>query len=246
MISCTVLIDTGSDFDVVDLRLLNNLRHTNINSTLLKPKRNAPVAANNVRMNQLGDVILDIKLKHSTNCNQKLERKVRFTVLTNLSTPCILGIGTLRSMGLYVKGDTISLGGVQICSISDGDKTINFQESHIDENGSKWGIYADPIFNLESNHHDSETHKDKLYENDFASDIEKECFSREMKPEKYLVLLQITEDPPKALKIKSDHSRLLNELKNCKTNRKLITDECDQINCSQIYFTKNFTLDRLS
>ena len=56
MVSCTVLIDTGSDYDVVDLRLLNNLRHHNVNSTLLKPKRNSPVAANNERMNQLGDV----------------------------------------------------------------------------------------------------------------------------------------------------------------------------------------------
>ena len=83
MVSCTVLIDTGSDYDVVDLRLLNNLRHHNVNSTLLKPKRNSPVAANNERMNQLGDVILNIKLGSSTNCNQKLERKVRFTVLIN-------------------------------------------------------------------------------------------------------------------------------------------------------------------
>ena len=83
MVSCTVLIDTGSDYDVVDLRLLNNLRHHNVNSTLLKPKRNSPVAANSERMNQLGDVILNIKLGSSTNCNQKLERKVRFTVLIN-------------------------------------------------------------------------------------------------------------------------------------------------------------------
>ena len=225
MVSCTVLIDTGSDYDVIDLRLLNNLRQHNINSTLLKPKRNSPVAANNERMNQLGDVILNIKLGSSKNCNRKLERKVRFTVLTNLSTPCILGINTLRSMGLFVKGDTISLGGVKICSILDGNKTINFQESHIDENGSKWGIYADSIFNLESTHYDSVNHVDNQIENDFERDIEKECFSREMKPEKYLVLLEITEEPPKALQIKSDSSRLLSELKNCNSNRKLITED---------------------
>ena len=219
------MIDTGSDYDVMDLRLLKSLRLNNINSTLLKPERKSPVAANNIRMNQLGDVIMDVKLGDSTNCNHKLLRKVRFTVLTNLTTPCILGIGTLRRMGLYVKGDTISIGGAKICSILDGNKTINFQESFIDENGGKWGVYADPIFNLESTHHDSATHKVNLLEDDFVRDIEKECFPREMKPGKYLVILEVTEDPPKALQIKPDHSRFLNELKNCNSNRKLITED---------------------
>ena len=34
-ITTTVLVDTGSDYDVIDLRLLNKLRQNNINCTLV-------------------------------------------------------------------------------------------------------------------------------------------------------------------------------------------------------------------
>ena len=74
LITTTVLVDTGSDYDVIDLRLLNRLRQNNINCTLLKPKRRAPLAANNIRMTQIGDVVLDIKAVNQKFCNHYLLR----------------------------------------------------------------------------------------------------------------------------------------------------------------------------
>ena len=158
LITTTVLVDTGSDYDVIDLRLLNRLRQNNINCTLLKPKRRAPLAANNIRMTQIGDVVLDIKLVNQQSCNHILLRKVRFNVLSNISTPCILGIHTLRAQGLYVKGNTIKIGGIKICSILE-DENVTLDDSFIDENNQKWGIYSSgPILNLDTNLHGSANH----------------------------------------------------------------------------------------
>ena len=225
LITTTVLVDTGSDYDVIDLRLLNRLRQNNINCTLLKPKRRAPLAANNIRMTQIGDVVLDIKLVNQQSCNHILLRKVRFNVLSNISTPCILGIHTLRAQGLYVKGNTIKIGGIKICSILE-DENVTLDDSFIDENNQKWGIYSSgPILNLDTNLHGSANHMVNRLENDFVGDIEQVNDPWEMKPGKFLVKLQITDDPPNELKLKRDHTRLLNELKNCNTNRKLITDD---------------------
>ena len=220
-----VLIDTGSDYDVIDLRLLNRLRQNNIMCTLLKPNRQAPLAANNLRMNIIGDVVLNVKLINKTTCNQNLLRNIRFNVLSNLTTPCIIGINTLRKQGLYVKGDTIKIGGLKICSILD-DESIKLEDTFIDECDRKWGIYtSSPISQPEINHHGSENHMVNLLGNDFERDIEQEYDTWEMKPVKYLVSLKITDDPPNELKIKMDHTRLLTELKHCNSNRKLITDD---------------------
>ena len=42
-----ILIDTGSDMDVIDSRFLYALRHHGIKYNLQKPRRRPPVAANN-------------------------------------------------------------------------------------------------------------------------------------------------------------------------------------------------------
>ena len=238
-ITTTVLVDTGSDYDVIDLRLLNKLRQNNINCTLLKPKRRAPLAANNIRMTQIGDVVLDIKLVNQKSCNHIHLRKVRFNVLSNITTPCILGINTLREKGLYIKGNTIKIGGLKICSILE-DETVKLDDTFIDENNRKWGIYtSDPILNLDTNLHGSENHMVNQLENDFGGDIEKVNDPWEMKPGKFLVLLKITDDPPNELKLKGDHSRLLNELKHCNTNRKFITDDVIKEMVQNSNFTKS-------
>ena len=90
-----VLIDTGADYNVIDSRFLTKLRRNGIKCTLLKPKRRPPVAANNQPLKLLGDCELDMRLT-STNCKSTILRKIRFQVLGNLSTLCILGIDTLR------------------------------------------------------------------------------------------------------------------------------------------------------
>ena len=190
----------------------NVTEQNNINCTLLKPKRRAPLAANNIRMTQIGDVVLDIKLVNQKSCNHINLRKVRFNVLSNITTPCILGINTLREKGLYIKGNTIKIGGLKICSILE-DETVNLDDTFIDENNRKWGIYtSDPILNLDTNLHGSENHMVNQLENDFGGDIEKVNDPWEMKPGKFLVLLKITEDPPNELKLKGEMKNYLNLL----------------------------------
>ena len=132
-----ILIDTGADFNVIDFRLLKQLRIKGIKSPLLKPQRRPPVAANNQPLKLLGDCELDLRI--SSNCKSIISRRIRFQVLGNLSTLCILGINTLRELGLYVKEDTIEIGGLKICQLTNSEQRINLIDSYVDENGSKWG-----------------------------------------------------------------------------------------------------------
>ena len=220
-----ILIDTGADFNVLDSRLLTQMRRKGIKCPLLAPKRKAPVAANNHPLILLGDCELDIRLT-STNCKSSTLRRVRFQVLGNLFTMCIIGINTLREIGLFVKGDTIKLGGQQICQLTNSDKRIHLVESFNDDNGAKWAVYTDSLVFQEESDWLSANHVDSLDENS-AGGTSTEYEPREMKPGKYLVFLNDTDVPKELVINKMEHTSWLNELKNCneKSKRKLITDE---------------------
>ena len=151
-----VLIDTGADFNVIDARLLKQLRAKGIKCPLLKPQRRPPVAANNQPLKLLGDCELDLKI--SSHCKSILSRRIRFQVLGNLSTLCILGINTLRELGLYVKEDTIEIGGLKICQLTNSDHKINLIDSYVDEDGSRWGLFADSLVSLENNYSTAAKH----------------------------------------------------------------------------------------
>ena len=220
-----ILIDTGADLDVIDSRFLIKLRNHNIKYQLLKPRRRPPVAANNQPMKLLGECELDMKLT-SINC-KTTSQAIRFQVLGNLSCPCILGINTIRKLGLFVKEDTIELGGQKICLLTDGQSTIHLVDEIVDENGAKWGLYADPLVSPEENCWFSANHVGSLDE-DYAEGTSTEYEPSEMKAGKYLVFLDVTDDPPNQLAIDStDHTRWLNRLNHCneKPKRNLITDD---------------------
>ena len=225
-IKTKTLIDTGADYNVIDSRFLTKLRENGIKCPLLKPERKAPVAANNQPLKMLGDCELDMKLT-STSCKSTILRKIRFQVLGNLSTLCIIGINTLREIGLFVKEDTIKLGGHKICQLSEYKQKIQLLDTHVDENGARWGLYTDPIDIQEESDWLSAKHVDSLDE-DLTEKTLLEYEPSEMKAGKYLVFLNATVDPPNELDInKLDQTRWLNELKNCenKPTRKLISNE---------------------
>ena len=219
-----VLIDTGADFNVIDARLLKQLRAKGINCPLLKPQRRPPVAANNQPLKLLGDCELDLKI--SSDCKTILSRRIRFQVLGNLSTLCILGINTLRELGLYVKEDTIEIGGLKICQLTNSDHKINLIDSYIDEDGSRWGVYADSLVSLENNYSAAAKHVVSLDEDPVGS-TSSVYEPREMQPGKYLVNLNDKDVPTELYINKTEQTSWLNELKNCneKPKRKLITDE---------------------
>ena len=223
-INTKILIDTGADFDVIDSRFLFKMKNHDIKYQLLKPRRRPPVAANNQPMKLLGECELDMKLT-STDC-KTISQAIRFQVLGNLSTPCILGINTIRKLGLFVKEDTIELGGHKICLLTEGKSTINLDDSFIDENGAKWGLYTDPLVFQEENCWFSANHVGSLDE-DYTEGTSTVYEPSEMKAGKYLVFLDVTDDPPNQLIIeRADQTRWLNRLKHCKEKpkRKLITD----------------------
>ena len=136
-VKCSALIDTGADFNVMDLRLFNRLRQNGIQCELLKPSRKPPLAANNIPMKQFGDVELDLTISNQNRSKITTLRKVRFTVLRGLTCPLIVGIKEIRNVGLYVKGSTMRLGGLKICSISDGNKSIKLVDTYDDNKGDK-------------------------------------------------------------------------------------------------------------
>ena len=219
-----VLIDTGADFNVIDARLLKQLRAKGIKCPLLKPQRRPPVAANNQPLKLLGDCELDLKI--SSHCKSILSRRIRFQVLGNLSTLCILGINTLRELGLYVKEDTIEIGGLKICQLTNSDHKINLIDSYTDEDGSRWGLFADSLVSLENNYSTAAKHVVSLDEDPVGS-TSSVYEPREMQPGKYLVNLNDTDVPTELYINKTEQTSWLNELKNCneKPKRKLITDE---------------------
>ena len=94
-------------------------------------------------MTQTGDVVLDMKIVNQQSCNHILLREVIFDVLSNISTICILGIHTLQEQGLYVKGNTIKIGGIKICSILDCE-TVTLDDSFIDGNNRN-GEFTRPV-----------------------------------------------------------------------------------------------------
>ena len=197
------LLDTGADFNVIDSKFLTKLRKNGIKCPLLKPERRPPVAANNQPMKLLGDCELDMRLT-STNCKSTILRKIRFQVLGNLSTLCILGINTLREIGLFVKRDTIELGGQKICQLTECTQEIQLLDSHIDENGARWGVYTEPLVFQEDNDWLSANHVDSLDADSSEKTLRRnsqEYEPSEMQAGKYLVNLHTTDDPPKALLI---------------------------------------------
>ena len=219
-----ILIDTGADFNVIDFRLLKQLRIKGIKSPLLKPQRRPPVAANNQPLKLLGDCELDLRI--SSNCKSIISRRIRFQVLGNLSTLCILGINTLRELGLYVKEDTIEIGGLKICQLTNSEQRINLIDSYVDENGSKWGVYTDSLVSEENNYLLAAKHVVSLDEDSVGS-TSSEYEPREMQPGKYLVNLNDTDVPTELYLNKTEQTSWLNELAYCKEKpkRKLITDE---------------------
>ena len=161
-IKTKILIDTGADFDVIDFRFLTKLRNQGIKYHLLKPRRRPILAANNQPMKLFGECELDMKLT-STDC-KTTSQAIRFQVLGNLSTPCILGINTIRKLGLFVKGDTIQLGDQKICLLTNGKSMINLIDSFTDENGAKWGLYTDSLDFQEENYQFSANNVESLRE----------------------------------------------------------------------------------
>ena len=224
-IKTKILIDTGADFDVIDFRFLTKLRNQGIKYHLLKPRRRPILAANNQPMKLFGECELDMKLT-STDC-KTTSQAIRFQVLGNLSTPCILGINTIRKLGLFVKGDTIQLGDQKICLLTNGKSMINLIDSFTDENGAKWGLYTDSLDFQEENYQFSANNVESLRE-EYAEGTSIENEPSEMKAGKFLVQLDVSDDPPNQLAIDiSDQTRWLNRLQHCKEKpkRTLITDE---------------------
>ena len=226
-IQTKILIDTGADYDVIDAEFYQKLKENDIRCKLVAPTRRPPVAANNQPMKMLGDCELDIKLT-AKNCKSHILQRVKFCVLGNLSTPCILGISTLRMLGLFVKGDTIKISGTKICLLTEEYQDIEYVDSFVDDHGAKWGVYSDPLELQEKNQWLSANHVDSLHET-YSEGNSTAYEPREMKPGKYLVFLYLMADPPQKLRIdKTDQTRVrLNGLKNCKSEpkRKLIPDQ---------------------
>ena len=231
-----ILIDTGADFNVIDFRLFKQLRTNGIKICLLKPQRRPPVAANNQPLKLLGDCELDLRI--SSNCKSIISRKIRFQVLGNLSALCILGINTLRELGLYVKEDTIEIGGLKICQLTNSEQKINLIESYVDNNGSQWGLYTDSLVSVEKNYLLAAKHVVSLDE-DLVESTSLEYEPREMQPGKYLVNLNDTDVPTELYLNKTEQTSWLNELAYCKEKpkRKLITDET----ISEMVQKSNFT-----
>lgn len=221
-----ILVDTGADYDVIDSRLVDKLISHKINCSLLKPERSPPIAANSQRMRLLGDVILDVKLISADCTSQSILQKIRFCVLQNLSTWCILGISTLRRLGLFVKDDRIEIAGQKICLLLNRIEKSQFNEFFVDRQGTT-GKSNDSVGAVERSYQSSENHMSRLSnilsETDSSVDI-----PDEMKVGKSLDKRLTTDgQPPYDVKNKVGHTRFMDMPANrkSKSNRKLITDD---------------------
>ena len=235
-----ILVDTGADYDVIDSRLVDKLISRKINCSLLKPERSPPVAANSQRMRVLGDVILDVKLI-SADCNsQSILQKIRFCVLQNLSTWCILGINTLRRLGLFVKDDHIEIGGHKICLLLNRMEKSQLSEFFVDRQGTTGNLY-DSVSARDRSYHSSVNHVSHALSNILSETDSSVDYPDEMKVGKSLDLRLTTDGHPPYRKNKGEHIRFMNMPTNRKSKsiRKLIAD--DVIN--EMVSRSNFSRD---
>ena len=227
-IDTKVLMDSGADFNALAARFYRKLKSRGLNLTLLPSfLKTPPTAANSQPVKVVGDCVLDVMLT-SIKKKKHIVRKVRFVVIVNLNAPGIIGISTLRDLGLFIKGNRMEVAGHRICSVSNS-KTIQFMDLVI--NGeTRWGLYADSKNSGETNYQQSASgfkETNRLYST-LAEINSPEYCPNEMKVGRYLVNLGTTDDPPSELILGDDHSRLLiDELKNSNNHaeRVLITDK---------------------
>ena len=230
-----VLIDTGADFNAMKASFYLKLKKRGFHCKLLPTaQRSPPTTANSQPVKVLGDCLVDVRLTSIKKKN--VIKSVRFVVILHLNTSCILGIGTLRELGLFIKGTRMEVAGQKICSVTDGKK-IELLDI-IETDGSKWGLYSDPKIPMERGFHTSVNNVNNL---SISSDENSQEYEpTEMKGGKYLVNLETTDDPPIELIIRENHTRLLTEPENCNnlTERRLITDKT----IAEMVCNSNFSL----
>ena len=226
-INTKVLIDTGADFNALGASFYRMLKSRGFQIKLLpSQQKTPPTAANSQPVKVVGDCFLDVQLT-STKRKTTVIRRVRFVIIVNLNASCILGICTLRELGLLIKGTRMEVAGHQLCSMSN-KKIIQFM-GLVEENGTKWGLYSSLTNSVETNFQmlakDSKRMNQLLGTYFEGSSLE--CSSSEMQAEEYLVNLDTADDPPSELTIWEDHTRLLKKPENCNNQteeRTLITD----------------------
>ena len=231
-----LLIDTGADFNAMSATCYMKLKKRGFHCKLLPTaQRNPPTTANSQPVKVLGDCLVDVRL--TSNKKKNVINRVRFVVILNLNTSCILGISTLRELGLYIKGTRMEVAGQKICSVSNGRKIELLDLVVMD--GTKWGLYSDSKIPMERGFHTSVNNVNNL-SSTLSETNSQEYEPDEMKVGKYLVNLETTDDPPTELTIREDHTRLLSEPKNCnnQAERKLITDKV----ITEMVCNSNFSL----
>ena len=223
-----ILIDTGSGYDAITMSVLDRLQRRHIKYKLMKTAKQPPVAANNIAMAILGDVELDVKIKTQNDESLDLQ-KVKFTVIPNLSTACIIGIDTLSRLGLSVDGDIIKIAGKQICSITKKNtERIALVDSFKDVNlRNQWALYSSDFQDDVDHYSENNVHFVPV---NLSEGTSQELQEAEMQGNLYLVKMEKLDEPPKALEInRENHSNLLkqNDEKKSKDipNKKYVSDE---------------------
>ena len=227
-IETEVLLDSGADFNAMSAHFYRKLKSRDFNLKLIPSSQSSPpTAANSQPVKVVGDCILDVMLT-SVKKKKNIVRSVRFVVIVNLNAPCIIGIGTLRMLGFFVKGTRMEVAGHRICSVSNR-KTIQFVDL-VEINGTRWGLYSSSKFSEDSSSQlsatDSKNRMNQLYST-LAETNSSVYTPNKMHVGEYLVKLETADDPPSELILKEDHFRLLNnEPKNSNNHaeRTLITD----------------------
>ena len=227
-VNAKVLIDTGADFNAMNASFYGLLKSRGFHVKLLPSRQKTPpTAANSQPVKVVGDCVLDVQLT-SLKGKTTVIRRIRFVVIVNLNASCIIGISTLRELGLLIKGTRMEVAGHRVCSMSNR-KSIQFM-GLVETDGTKWGLYSDLTKSVEADFQMSA--KDSNRMSQLLSTYSERCSSEyspnEMKVGDYLVNLGTADDPPSELKIWEDHTKILNELKHCNNQsdgRILITDD---------------------
>ena len=102
-----LLIDSGAHFSVIKHSLLQDLQSRGLEASVKRSIRKVPVSATGHELEIMGDVILNLQFK-TTDGSLEL-RKVRFTVMKQLSCPCILGNEAIVPLKLRVESAHIIL-----------------------------------------------------------------------------------------------------------------------------------------
>ena len=223
-----VLIDTGADFNAMSASFYRFLKSRGFHVKLLPSRQKTPpTAANSQPVKVVGDCVLDVQLT-SQDGKTTVIRKIRFVVIVNLNASCIIGICTLRELGLLIKGTRMEVAGHRVCTMSNR-KSIQFMDL-VEIDGTKWGLYSDLTKSVGADFQMSAKGSNRM--NQLLSTYSERCSSEyspnEMKVGDYLVNLGTADDPPSELTIWEDHTKILNELKHCNNQnegRKLITDD---------------------